>query len=326
MPPSVRLVSLQCLILSLVLALAGAPASAFPDRPVRLVVPYAPGGGADHVARLVAGSVSTALRQPVIVENRTGGGGSIGAASVAQARPDGHVLLVDPSAHVANHVLIRGLGFDYERDFAPVAQLSVLPLLLVVAPADPARDLATWIGRARTRHVSLSYASAGNGTASHLAATLFLRGLGLGATHIPYRGGGPAVLDVAAGNVTFSLATVAAGLGMVEGGRLRALAVTSPVRLSGLPEVPTMAEVALPGFKASEWVGLYAPRATPAAVLDVLHDVVQRALSEAAVRARLTEAGALPGEPMPREAFARFVTEQRALTTRLLAEERITAD
>lgn len=296
------------------------------SQPMRFIVPYAPGGGADQAARLLSGPLGAELGQTIIIENRTGGGGSIGAGLVAQARPDGQTLLVDPSAHVANHVLLRGLPFDYARDFAPVAQLSVLPMLLVVPAADTAPDLASWMARLREAPGRVSYASSGAGTASHLTAALFLRRARLEAVHITYRGGAQAVQDVVAGTVGFSMATIASALGLVQGGRLRALAVSTQARVPSLPAVPTLAEAALPGFDFSEWIGLYAPAATPADLLDRLHAATLRSLAEPTLRQRLLDAGAIPGMAGSRAAFAAWVAAQRAETTALLAQERITAD
>lgn len=306
--------------------LLAASAPALAQAPLRFVVPYAPGGGADQAARLLAGPLGAELGQTILVENRTGGGGSIGAGLVAQARPDGLTLLVDSSAHVANHVLLRGLPFDYARDFAPVAQLTVLPMLLIVPASESAPDLASWMARLRESPGSMSYASAGTGTASHLTAALFLRAAGLQAVEVSYRGGSQATQDVVAGNLAFSMATMASALPLVQGGRLRALAVTTMARLPALPDVPTLDERALPGFDAAEWIALYAPAATPPALLERLHAAVRAVLLEPRLRQRLLDAGALPGLGGDRAAFVRYVADKRAETTALLARSGITGE
>jgi tripartite-type tricarboxylate transporter receptor subunit TctC len=266
----------------LALANAGARAQtapAYPDQPIRMVAPCAPGGAADTTARLLLGPMGEHLGQTITVENRTGGGGTIGTAAVAQARPDGYTLLADGSAHTANHALVRNLPFDYVRDFAPVARLSSFPLLFLVRADDPARDLAGFVAAARGRGGRVAYSSAGVGSASHLAAFLFAQRAGIEATHVAYRGGSQAAQAVASGDTQFMLASTPAGIGLVQAGRLRVLAVAGAGRLLVLPEVPTLHEAAAPsGFEFAEWVGLWAPAGTPEAVLDRLDAAVAHAL------------------------------------------------
>ena len=242
---------------------AAAQNASFPDRPIRLVIPYAPGGATDATIRPLAGPMGEILGQPFVIENRTGGAGTIGASVVAQARPDGHTLLADPSAHAVNHVLVRNLPFDYERDFAPIARLSLMPLVLVVASHDPAPDLRSLIVDARSRPGRVAWSSAGVGTASHLSGFLFVQRAQIEATHAPYRGGSQGAQAVVAGDTRFNFATAPSAIGLVQGGRLRALAVSSAARMSVLPQVPTVAEAALPGFELVEWIGLLGPGAHP---------------------------------------------------------------
>ncbi len=284
----------------LALANAGARAQtapAYPDRPIRMVAPYAPGGAADTTARLLLGPMGESLGQTITIENRTGGGGTIGAAVVAQARPDGHTLLADASAHTANHALVRNLPFDY-------------------AP----RDLAGFVAAARGRGGRLAYGSAGVGSASHLAAFLFAQRAGIETTHVAYRGGSQAAQAVASGDTQFMLASTPAGIGLVQAGRLRVLAVAGASRLPALPEVPTLHEAPPSGFEFAEWVGLWAPAGTPEPVLDRLDAAVAHAEGRPEVQARFRGLGADPASHLARPDFTRYVAEQRALMTRLAAE------
>ncbi len=298
---------------------AAAQNASFPDRPIRLVIPYAPGGATDATIRLLAGPMGEILGQPFVIENRTGGAGTIGASVVAQARPDGHTLLADPSAHAVNHVLVCNLPFDYERDFAPIARLSLMPLVLVVASHDPAPDLRSLIAVARSRPGRVAWSSAGVGTASHLSGFLFVQRAQIEATHAPYRGGSQGAQAVVAGDTRFNFATAPSAIGLVQGGRLRALAVSSAARMSVLPQVPTVAEAALPGFELVEWIGLWAPARTPDAVLGRIQDAAARVLSLPEIRARLGDLG-MEAAFLPRPEFGRFVNEQRALLGRLATE------
>jgi tripartite-type tricarboxylate transporter receptor subunit TctC len=295
-------------------ALAQAPA--FPDRPIRLVIPYAPGGGTDATMRVLTGPMSEILGQPFVIENRTGGAGTIGAAMVAQARPDGYTLLADPSAHALNHVLIRNLPFSYERDFAPIARMSVMPLIMIVPGNERAADLAAYIAQMRTQGGRVSWASAGIGTASHLSGFLFVQRAGIESTHVPYRGGSQGAQAVLAGDTHFNFATAPSAIGLVQGRQLRALAVSSATRMAALPDVPTVAEAALPGFELVEWIGLWAPAGTPTPILDRIQDAAARTVAMPEVRARLALLG-MEGAFLPRPDFTRFVTEQRAMLTRI---------
>jgi tripartite-type tricarboxylate transporter receptor subunit TctC len=301
---------------------AAARAQAWPSRPIRMIVPYPPGGGADTTARLLAEPMGAALGQTIVIENRGGAGGSIGAAAVAQAGPDGHTLMLDAGAHVVNPALMRGLSFDYARAFAPISQVTVLPQLLVVREGMPG-ELAAFVALARTR--VLNFGSSGNATSSHLAGALFARRAGFEMNHIPYRGGGPAVQDLLAGNIDWHMATVSSAAALVQSGRLRALGVTHTARVPSLPAVPTIAESGFAGFALNEWNGIYAPAGTPEPILDRVNEAARAALASPAVLARLEALGALP-VGSPRAEFARFVAEGREAMARLVAEARITLD
>lgn len=300
--------------------LAAQPAPAFPDRPIRMIVPYAPGGAADTSARLLVGPMSEFLGQTITIENRTGGGGSIGAAAVAQARPDGYTLLGDASAHTVNHALIRNLPFDYARDFAPVSRLASFPLIFLVSSADGAPDLRAFIVAARARGGRNAYSSAGVGSAAHLAGFLFAESMGIEATHVAYRGGSQGAQALASGDTQFMLASTPAAIGLVQAGRLRALAVAGAGRLPAHPNVPTLAEASPPGFEMAEWAGLWAPAGTPEPVLDRLAAAVAHGMARPEVQARFIELGVDTNSYLTRTAFARYVAEQRTLMTRLTSE------
>jgi tripartite-type tricarboxylate transporter receptor subunit TctC len=295
--------------------MAQAPA----ERSIRLVIPYAPGGGTDATMRVLAGPMGDILGQTIVIENRTGGAGTIGAAMVAQSRPDGLTLLADPSAHALNHMLVRNLPFAYERDFAPIARLTVMPLILVASAGERAPDLAAYVAWARAQGGRLSWSSAGIGTASHLAGFLFVQRAGIEATHAPYRGGSPGAQAVLTGDTAFNFATAPSAVGLVQGGQLRALAVSGSARMSILPDVPTVAEAALPGYELVEWIGLWAPTGTPAPILDRIQDAAARVLAMPEIRARLATLGMEAGY-QPRAEFATFLVGQRALLTRLATE------
>ena len=289
---------------------------AYPERPIRLIIPYAPGGGTDSTMRVLTGPMSEILGQPFVIENRTGGAGTIGAAIVAQARPDGYTLLADPSAHALNHMLIRNLAFNYERDFAPIARMSIMPLIMIVPANERAPDLAAYIAQSRTQNGRVSWASAGIGTASHLAGFLFVQRAGIESTHAPYRGGSQGAQAVLSGNTHFNFATAPSAVGLVQGGQLRALAVSSAARMAALSEVPTVAEAAIPGFELVEWIGLWAPAGTPLALLNRLQDAAARTLAMPDVRARLAVLG-MEAAFLARPEFTRFVTEQRTMLTQI---------
>lgn len=302
-------------------AMAQAPWT--PTRPVRLIAPYPPGGGVDTTSRLLAGPMGTFLGQSVIVENRGGAGGSIGAQEVARSAPDGQTIMVDALAHTVNPFVIRGLGFDYATAFAPISQVVVLPQILAVNPQHcPAKTVQEFITWARPRAAQLSYGSSGNATAAHLAAALFLNRAGLDITHVPYRGGTPALQDLLGGAIVFVFGTVSSTLQLVRDGRLVALGVTTAQRIPPLPDVPTIAEQGFEGYELNEWNGMYAPAGTPAPTVQRLYEAAKHALADATVRQRLDALGAIPVGTDP-AVFARYVAEQRTLMERIVREAKI---
>ena len=287
----------------------------FPDRPIRVVVVFGPGGGADTTVRLLAGPMAQVLGQQVLIENRSGGGGTQGGQVVAQSAPDGYTLMADASALVVRHKLHPNLGFDYLRDFAPVARMSVMPLLLVVPPAERAEGLREYIAELRAQTLPVQYAVAGVGSASHFAGLYFLRRAGVRGEAVAYRGGSTGAMAVVTGETRLNFATTTSAVALVQGGRLRAMAVSSERRMTVLPEVPAVAET-LPGFALTEWIGLYAPAGTPAPVLARLHQALRHALAVPEVVARLADVGAEPAL-LEGAAFGRFIDEQRTLMTGL---------
>nr|WP_244981394.1 tripartite tricarboxylate transporter substrate binding protein [Cupriavidus alkaliphilus] len=280
----------SCLVLS---AAAAPPALAqsFPARPVRLVVPYPPGGPTDIVARVVGQKLSERLGQPLVVENRPGAGGNIGAEAVARAAPDGYTLLVATTAHAINMTLFRKPGYDIHKDFAPVSLLTRGPLVLVTAPATPAANVAELIAMARTRPGQLTFASSGNGQSTHLAAELFNSMAGVRMTHVPYKGSAPALTDVMGGQATVMFDTMLSAMPFVRDGKLRALAVTGAQRSPAAPDTPTIAQSGLPGYEATAWNALLAPAGTPPAVLETIAAALKSVLDDADVRARFATPG-----------------------------------
>lgn len=303
-------------LLGLLLLPGLAAAQEFPDRPIRLIVAFGPGGGADTTARLLAGPLGQALGQPVLVENRAGGGGTAGGQAVAQARPDGYTLLVDASAFAVRHKLFARLAFDYERDFEPLARLTVMPLLLVVPPDDPAADVAGLVAALKARPRPPLYSVAGTGSASHFAALLLAERGGFAAEAVAYRGGAQGALAVVQGEGAFNFATTPSAIGLVNGGRLKALGVSSASRMQALPAVPTVAEAGLPGFTLTEWIALYAPAHTPAPILARLSAALKGALAQPEVVAKLADVGAEPAL-LEGEAFANYLAGQRRLLSGL---------
>ena len=268
--------------------------AAWPDKPIKLVVPYAAGGAADALARVVATELSTRLKQPVVVDNRGGAGGTIGAQAVAQAPADGYTFLYDATSFAVNPHLYPKLGFSYAKDFAPVAMVAQIPTLLVVPATSPFKTVAELVKHAKTRPGKQSYASAGNGGAAHLTGELFKQGFGFSAVHIPYKGGAPALTDLAGGQVDWMFSAVTASAPLVKAGRLRAIATAFDRRVDSLPDLPTVAELGLPGFRAYEWNAVFAPAATPPDTVQRLEAELRDVLKAPAVRERLAAMGALP--------------------------------
>jgi len=311
------------LALSLAAARPALAQPAWPARPIRIVVGWPAGGSTDSVMRLIAGPMQAALGQPVVIENRAGATGSIGAAAVAQAAADGYTVLGDASSQAVNPALMKGLSFDYATAFAPVTQLCVAPALLLARAEDGPPDLAALL--ARMRAGGATYSSSGIGAASHLAMAALLRQAGVTATHVPYRGSPPQVQAVLTGEVLTTFSTVPAAAGLVRDGRLRPLAVSSARRLAAFPAVPTVAEAGFPGFAVSEWLALFVPAGVPAAAIERLAAAAQAGLADATVRERL----ALLGMEVQAEgpaALGAFLAEQRVKLAAVIQAEGIRLD
>ena len=274
--------------------LSAAPAQAqgtWPDKPLKLVVPYPAGGNADNTARLLATQLGQRLGQQVVVDNRPGGSGTIGAAVVAKAPADGYTLLLDATAFTVNPSLFPKLPFDAAKDFAPISLVLQVPLLMVVSANSPFQSVADVAKAAKARPGHLTYASAGNGGAQHLAGELFKQGQKVAITHIPYRGGAPALTDLIGGQVDLMFSATTASGPFVKSGKLRALAISSPRRVEGWESVPTVAESGVPGFQVSEWNGLFAPAGTPRPVLERLEAETRAIVASPEMKKRFAELG-----------------------------------
>lgn len=295
------------------LALGSRPAraAAWPARPISVVVPYPPGGSTDITARIVGERLSIALGQPLVMDNRPGAGGNLGLEIVARAAADGHTLGVATTAHAINMTLFRKLNYDTLKSFAPVALLTENPLVLVVPAQSAPRSVADLIAAAKARPGALNYASSGIGQSTHLAAELFASMAGIKLTHIPYRGSAPAITDVIAGRCDLMFDTTQSVLAHVEGGRVRALGITSAERLPLARDIPTIAEAALPGYVAIAWNGLVAPKGTPPEIVARLNAETVRAMQEPAVAAKFAGLGAT-SRPLSPEAFGAFMAAEIA--------------
>ncbi|KDB61741.1 Bug family tripartite tricarboxylate transporter substrate binding protein [Bordetella bronchiseptica] len=287
--------------------------SAYPDRPIRMIVPYPPGGATDVIGRVLAKEMSGALGQSVVVENRAGAAGNIGADVVAKATPDGYTILMGAmTSHAINAVLYQGrVSYDIEKSFAPVAIVGTVPLVFVVNPAVPADSLQSLIALAKSKPGYLTMASAGNGSPQHLAGEMFKRVAGVDLLHVPYKGSGPAMTDLMGGQVLSMIETVPAAQGNVKGGKLRALAVASAQRVESLPDVPTTAEAGLPNFQVSSMFGIAAPAGTPAPVVERLNAVLKEALAKPEVQTALLNQGAISTWTTPADAAARISAERQ---------------
>lgn len=292
-------------------------------RPIRVIVPFAAGGAADSATRAVVPGLSARLGQPVVVENRTGAGGSLGGGEVARAAPDGHTLLMDASSHLVNPTLLRGLNFDYATAFVPVTLVASFPQVLAVKSDLPARSLVEFLALARRQPLNIG--TQGNATAGHVGLVQFSRAAGIEVQHVPYRGGADAARDLAAGTLDGTFITMLSAGPIVDSGRARFLAVSAPARVALRPEVPTFAEAGTPGITLSEWIALFAPAGTPAALVTALHAAVAATLAEPEVRTRLAQLAAVPGGTTPTE-FARFVQDGRVEMAALVRAANIRID
>jgi tripartite-type tricarboxylate transporter receptor subunit TctC len=309
---------LSLLIAALGFALAtAAPAGAqYPDKPIRLLLPFPAGGTVDLVARLVTAQMAEDLGRPFVIENRAGAGGVIATDATAKAAPDGYTLMLTTPNHTITAALNPKLPYDSEKDIAPISIIAEIPELLVSHPSAPFASFAEFVAYAKRNPGKLNYASAGNGTLPHLTMELLLRRLGIEVAHIPYRGAAPAMTDLLAGQVQLKMDTYATARQVVADGKLRALAFASRERSPLMPEVPTIAEMGLPDYEGILWMGMVAPAATPKAVIDKLAAAAQRTVRSPALAERLKRDGVEPvgGTPQAFAAqIAKEITEWRSL-------------
>ena len=317
-------------LLSIVLALAAvvfdAHADGYPAKPIRFVVPYPAGGPLDTVARLLGQKVSESTKQPVIVDNKPGAGGNIGADAVAKAPPDGYTILMGAVAtHAINPTLYASMPYDSVRDFAPVTQVASTPNVLVVHPAVPASTVREFIAYAKSNPGKLNFGSGSTGSAGHLAGELFKSMAGVDMTHVAYKGAAPAMNDLIGGQIQLMFDNLASSLAQVRGGKIRALAVTTAQRSALAPELPTIAESGLPGFDISTWFGVFVPAGTPREVVDRLHAEFAKALAAPDIREKMLNLGAEPVASRPEE-FAAYIRAEADKYARVIKASGARAD
>ena len=263
----------------------------YPTKPVRLIVTYPAGGGADTMARLIAPKLGEALGQPILVENRGGASGTIAADLVAKSAPDGHTLMLDATAYAVNPSLYPKLPYDPEKAFAPITLLALFPNVVVVHPANPVSSIKELIAKIKAEPGKIAFASSGNGSAQHLAAELFRQRAGLDMVHVPYKGGGPALIDVMGGQVPLYFANMASALPHVKNGKLKALAITGAQRSAAAPDLPTVAESGMPGYQVYEWNAIFAPAGTPPAIINRLQAEIAKVVKIPEVHDRMLALG-----------------------------------
>jgi len=307
------------------LPLALAAQSSYPNKPIRMLVPYPPGGPTDVLGRIVAQKLSESLGQQVVVENRPGASGMIGSELVAKAAPDGYTLLTNASIHVINPSLYPKMNFDALRDFAPVALIAQVPLILVVNPALPAKSVAELIALAKAEPNRLNFGSSGNAAAPHLAGESFKIATGVQMQHVPYKGSAPALTDLIGGQVQLIFDSMPSAMPHVKSGKVRALAVTTAKRSATVPELPTVAESGVPGFDISTWYGVWAPAGTPRDIVNKISLEIAKALKQPAVRERLAALGAEPVGNTPEE-FAAYCQAELAKWSKIVRESGAKAD
>jgi len=303
--------SLTCAVLVGSFIAATVVAQTFPAKPIRFVVPFAPGGGTDIIGRIVAQQLNEELRQPVVVDNRAGAGSALGAEIVAKSPADGYTLLFGNISLAFNQALYASLPYDAVRDFSPVTLTSVQPNIVVIYPGLAAQTVAEFAALARARPGQLTYGSAGIGSGTHLSAELLAQSLKISLLHVPYRGTGPALTDTVGGQVQMMVSTFAPALPLVKSGRLRALGVTSAKRSAATPDIPTLMEAGVTGYDYSTWYGILAPAQTPRAIIDLLHRKTLAGLAREDARRKLEAQGVETTTDTPAEFHAFLKTETR---------------
>jgi tripartite-type tricarboxylate transporter receptor subunit TctC len=307
------------------LAASGLHAQQYPVKPVRLIVPFAPGGTTDIIARLLGGKLAAELGQQMIVDNRGGAGSMIGTEAAAKSPPDGYTMILNNIGLAINETLYPKRPYEALRDLAPVSLVGITPNVFVVHPSVPAKSVKEFVTFAKARPGELTYASGGVGSSSHLAAELFQILSGVKVIHVPYKGAGPGLIDVASGQVHFMINSMPAVMTHVKSGRLRALAVSSAKRSQAVPDLPTIAESGVPGYDFSTWYGLLVPAGTPKAVVARLNEAVQKALQDADLREKLAQQGVEPDAGAP-EKFGEIIRSDIAKWRKIIRDANITVN
>ena len=305
--------------------MAGAAiAQGYPAKPIRLIIPFPPGGSNDVVGRMIAAQLSTRLDKPVIVENQGGAGGLIGTELAAKAAPDGYTLLLISVAYAFNPAIYK-LSYDPATAFAPVAMLGAGPVVIAVTAKLPVSSVKELVALAKEKPGELNYATAGVGSFQHLASELFKLQTGVDIVHVPFKGGGPAMMDVIAGNTQIAIGSLVQMLPQIKGGRLKALGVGSANRIPALPDLPTLSESGVPGYEVTNWWGIVAPAGTPTPVVERLHRELAAIVASSETRKRFESEGAEPRQMSPEE-FGRFIAAETAKWSRVVKEASIRAE
>jgi tripartite-type tricarboxylate transporter receptor subunit TctC len=304
---------------------AHAQASTYPDKPIRFLVPYPPGGGTDVIARIVQERFQAALGQPVMIENRGGAGGSVGTEVVARSAPDGYTVLFTLSSHTINPAIFHKLSYDTVKDFEPVGTVASLPQILVANPQLPVNNIAELVALAKAKPGTLAFASVGNGSPGHLAGELLKIRMGIQMTHIPYRGGGPAITDVIGGQVPLLWVSIPAAAQFVKTGKLKALGVSTLKRSAAFPDVPTLQEAGVPDFEVDSWYAMFVPARTPKPIIDKLNRALNTVVADPTIREKLLAQGSegVGGTP---EALGKTVANELPKWVRLAKDANISAD
>lgn len=319
---SARFIAFACLAV-LTHVSASAQSSSYPDKPVRVVVPFTAGSTTDVIARAITDKLSASMKQQFVVDNRGGAGGIIGASAVAHAAPDGYTILIHSSSHTVSPSTYSKLPYDTLKDFAGVTPIATLPNVLVVSPSKNMRTLKDLLDQAKAKPGSLNYASAGMGSATHLNAEKFRTQAGIEATHVPFKGSPEAVTDVMAGRVDYYFSPIAPVLSHIKDGKLIALAVGSPKRSNALPDIPTTTEAGVPNSEFNFWIGMMVPAKTPRDIVNKLHAEVQKALASDEVKERFAKLGA-EAFVLPPERFDRYLKEEIDVNAKLVKAAGIT--
>jgi tripartite-type tricarboxylate transporter receptor subunit TctC len=311
------------MVVGCTIAGAGVCAQTYPSKPIRMMVPFPAGGGSDTMGRAIGQKLAERMGQGVVIENRPGAGGSIGADVVAKAAPDGYTILLGSTSELVQYPNVNPkIPYDPLRDFAPITLVGTVPLVLVVHPSLPVKSVKDLVALAKARPGEINFGSAGNGSTTHLAVELFILMTGARMTHVPYKGSPQAVTDLVAGNVQLGIPTMPAALAFIKAGRVKALGVSSGKRTPVLPDVPTMREAGITEYETDLWTGILAPAGTPAAVLSRLHAEIVRAVGLAEVKEVLGRQGAVPASSTPQE-FSAYMRAELVKWARVVKEAKV---